>query len=148
MFMTPFGSLLSEIRINHNLRQSDLAVQLGYEQTYLSALELGVKGPPPMAFVHRLAATLNLGPDEVRLLEGALEDSNRHLVIPVEATKLVYEAVNELRRCIGSLHPAQAEMILAILKLPQTLKIPLKPELRKVRRRSPSVSRMKETNMA
>ena len=37
--MSPFSRLLAETRRRNGLRQIDLAELLGYEQTYLSALE-------------------------------------------------------------------------------------------------------------
>lgn len=49
--MSPFGQLLHELRQKSGLRQVELAERMGYEQSYLSALELGVKGPPPTEFI-------------------------------------------------------------------------------------------------
>jgi predicted transcriptional regulator len=45
-FMSPFSHFLHELRLQHQIRQSELAELLGYEQSYISALEVGIKGPP------------------------------------------------------------------------------------------------------
>ena len=54
--MSPFSQLLAETRRRHGLRQIDLAELLGYEQTYLSALEVGAKGPPTAVMDRMLEA--------------------------------------------------------------------------------------------
>ncbi|PYE26357.1 helix-turn-helix protein [Paraburkholderia silvatlantica] len=59
-FMSPFSILLHEFRLRCNLRQSDLAERLGYEQSYLSSLEVGRKGRPTREFVLKLVEALNL----------------------------------------------------------------------------------------
>ena len=49
--MSPFSHFLHELRLRHQIRQSELAELLGYEQSYISALEIGAKGPPTEEFV-------------------------------------------------------------------------------------------------
>jgi predicted transcriptional regulator len=44
--MSPFASALHSIRMQHGICQTVLADMIGYEQTYISALEVGKKGPP------------------------------------------------------------------------------------------------------
>lgn len=58
--MSPFAHLLHNLQMRHNIRQSELAERLGYEQSYISALEIGLKGPPGPDFVDRLIAALEL----------------------------------------------------------------------------------------
>ncbi|WP_459720287.1 helix-turn-helix domain-containing protein [Paraburkholderia sp. 2C] len=48
--MSPFSILLHEFRPRSNLRQSDPAEKFGYEQSYLSSLEVGRKGRPTRRF--------------------------------------------------------------------------------------------------
>lgn len=52
--MSPFADFLHELRMRHGIRQTELAQILGYEQGYLSALELDKKGPPTQEFIQKL----------------------------------------------------------------------------------------------
>lgn len=133
--MSPFGYQLNLLRLEHGLRQTDLAELLGYEQTYLSALELGTKGPPSTEFVTRLIHALALDKESASLLMRARENSNRHIVIPADAPKAVFEACNELRRQLDYLHPAQVDMILRVLRMPLELQVKPKDEARRIKRR-------------
>lgn len=62
--MSPFSHFLHELRLRHQIRQSELAELLGYEQSYISALEIGAKGPLTEEFVERLIVALSLPPSE------------------------------------------------------------------------------------
>ena len=62
--MSPFAKLLRDYRIKSGLRQKELADLLGYEQSYLSALELGLKGPPNREFAGQLIRVLELDEEE------------------------------------------------------------------------------------
>jgi transcriptional regulator with XRE-family HTH domain len=46
--------------MRHGIRQAELAEALGYEQSYISALEVGLKGPPTEVFVERLIQVLQI----------------------------------------------------------------------------------------
>lgn len=119
--MTPFGSAMREARLRANLRQADLADLLGYEQTYVSALELGTKGPPPPEFVDRMATALSLS-DEVRdQLLDALDNSQRNVTLGVDASEALFEVFNEFRRQLTMLHPEQIRLIGAVLELRSAL---------------------------
>lgn len=41
--MSPFSQFLHDLRMRRRLRQADLADLLGYEQSYISALEVGLR---------------------------------------------------------------------------------------------------------
>lgn len=56
--MSPFARQLHELRLRHGIRQNELAELIGYDQTYISALEVGLKGPPTPEFVDKVVATL------------------------------------------------------------------------------------------
>lgn len=134
--MSPFSTLLRKFRESHNLRQKDLAEILGYEQSYVSALELGSKGPPTSEFVDRLIAALMLSEDQASEIRDALEASQRKLQIPCDASMSVYLLFHELRKQLNSLHPRQVEAMLAILRLSSLLKTPDSFGDQKSRRRS------------
>lgn len=63
--------------MRHNVRQVELAELLGYEQSYISALEVGLKGPPTQEFVERLKAALPVSSVEQQELLTAAEVSQR-----------------------------------------------------------------------
>ncbi|NHZ82266.1 helix-turn-helix domain-containing protein [Massilia sp. CCM 8695] len=119
--MSPFSAAFRELRIFCGLRQSEFAARLGYEQSYISAIELGTKGPPTDAFIERLVERLELDEAWRGRLCSALEESQRKIVLPSEATESVYKMFNELRRQLGTLHPAQVELMQMALKLPESM---------------------------
>ena len=106
---------------------------LGYEQSYLSALELGSKGPPTPEFVDRLVVALKLNDDETAKLKEAVEASQRKIQIPFDASPSVYFLFHELRQQIDSLHPCQVEAMLAILRLSASMKVPDRSSIQKSR---------------
>lgn len=98
-----------------------MADKLGYEQSYISAIELGIKGPPSPDFIDTLITRLEL--DEVwqARVAHSLEESQRKMILPNEASEDVYRMFNELRRQLETLHPAQVELIEMALRLPNEL---------------------------
>lgn len=133
--MSPFAAALREFRSLRRLRQSDAAELLGYEQTYISALEVGTKGPPPGAFVDRVVRVFELDDSNEKRLRDAHEASQRRMVIPADAPEALYRLVNELRQQMDQLHPAQIELMRAALRFPQAIAIePVRVE--RLRRRT------------
>ncbi|WP_376767311.1 helix-turn-helix domain-containing protein [Paludibacterium denitrificans] len=103
--MSPFAHLLHALRLQHGIRQAELAALLGYEQSYISALEVGIKGPPTDEFVDRLVQGLQLTQgDEVRLRD-AVSASQRKLVIDRDTPEDGYWLLKELREQFESLSP-------------------------------------------
>lgn len=134
--MSPISAVLHELRNAFGLRQVELANLLGYEQSYISALEIGTKGPPPPEFVNRLIGKLNLDPDWQTQLWDSLEYSQRKIVLPPEAPEAIYRLLNEFRQKFERLHPDQIELIRIALKLPQSLAVECpRPLRRRIRRR-------------
>lgn len=120
--MSPFGLMLRDLRLRHGLRQADLAHSMGYEQTYWSALELGTKGPPPRTFVEKLANTLGLDDETADTLMQALDDSCRHMTLPVGSPTELFHVFSEFRRQAETLHPVQLALIKDALSLRHELK--------------------------
>lgn len=140
--MSPFAYLLHETRLAYGIRQSELAERMGYEQTYISALEVGSKGPPTAEFVEKLIATLALGAEEqVRLIEAA-EASQRKLILEIDSSSDTYWMLKELREQIQFLHPAQIKMIRDVLQLPETLKERAIEPVHRLKRRRSEEARM------
>lgn len=121
--MSPLSKMLQELRHRRGMRQKELAHLIGYEQSYLSALEIGTKGPPTGEFMDRLTNALNLDEKEQAELDTALARSDRKLVIPVNASQGLYELCFELRQTADQLLPSQIEMMLKVLQLPSELRL-------------------------
>lgn len=119
--MSPLSILFRELRDFTGLRQAELAERLGYEQSYVSALEIGTKGPPTREFVEKLIVALDLDAAwQVRLWD-ALDASQRKIILPTGASEGVFRLCNELRLQINELHPTQIELMRLALRLPRSL---------------------------
>lgn len=133
--MSPFARQLHELRLRHGIRQNELAELIGYDQTYISALEVGLKGPPTPEFVDKVVATLPLTPAEQEELRTAAKASDRKLVLDPDAHPDVYWMLDALRQRVCSLHPAQARLIRELLSLPELVLRQETPPMQRLRRR-------------
>jgi transcriptional regulator with XRE-family HTH domain len=134
--MSPFSHLLQEIRVRHSLRQADLARRIGYEQSYISALEVGLKGPPTDEFLDRLSAAVPLTQAEQDDLRAAAQASQRKLVIDPDAPSDIYWLLSDLREEIQHLTPVQVRMIRDVLALRGAMGAVREPTRRLKRRRN------------
>ena len=132
--MSPFSESLHSIRVRHGLRQVELAKLVGYEQSYISALEVGLKGPPTDEFVERLTAAIPLTKEEQEALRAAAQESHRKLVIEPDAPADIYRLLSDLRGEIEHLTPAQVRMIREVLALRGTMHESREPARRLTRR--------------
>jgi transcriptional regulator with XRE-family HTH domain len=132
--MSPFSLCLITLRTRPGLRQGELASLVGYEQSYISALEVGLKGPPTIELVERLCEALSLSSDEKQALYQALGASQRKFTVDVDAREDVYWMFRDLREYLPELPEAQVRMIRDLVRLrdPQQRQA-LKP-LRSVKR--------------
>ena len=121
--MSPLAKFIVDMRKKKGIRQKDLADAVGYEQSYISALEVSAKGPPTREFINKLVNTLNLEQDEQDQLESAFKRSDRKFVIPANAPETLYELCYELRQVIDQVLPSQIEMMLNVLRLPNDIKL-------------------------
>lgn len=106
--MTPFSIKLREIREHRGLIQKDMADILGYEQSYLSALETGLKAPPKYPHLKRLIEKLDLAEEEVKEFEEAAFKSRLVFKIP---RKIRPEILNMCHRLEGQLLTISNEQI-------------------------------------
>lgn len=113
--MSPFSIFLRNARLRRGLRQNQLAAQLGYEQSYISALERSQKGPPRKDFIDRLIRGLELNDEERYELEMSLERSRRQVSLPCAASIEEYELIHELEPMLGRLNAAQIQIIRQVL---------------------------------
>lgn len=122
--MSPFSIFLSRLRLNHGLKQKELANLLGYEPSYISALERSKKGPPKQDFVGRLIHGLQLSNDEQIALAEALKQSRRQILIPLNASEREYALLHHLESQLGQLNPAQIQLIELALQITVTRDYP------------------------
>lgn len=115
--MSPFSQTLRNLRLKRNLLQKEAALILGYEQSYLSALEIGTKGTPKEDFVKRVILVFELSQEERQLLMDALNESKRQYVIPLNTTSNEYKICRKFHQQLGRLQPQQIELIKIALNL-------------------------------
>lgn len=118
--MSPFSRYLKELRISRGLRQKELAFKLGYEPSYISALERSEKGPPRQDFIERLIRGLDLDGDEQAALVAALKASKRQISLPTRASEREYALLHQLEPQLGKLNLLQIQLIELALQLPAT----------------------------
>lgn len=121
--------------MRHGIRQNELAELIGYDQTYISALEVGLKGPPTPEFVDKLVEGLALSRTEEAALRCAAEVSDRKLVLDADSHPEIYLMLAALKRRLRELHPAQARMIRELVDLPDTVRQQEQEPVKRLRRR-------------
>lgn len=133
--MSPFSHLLHAIRASRGICQSELSDLIGYEQTYISSLETGRKGPPPQEFIDRLAKTLNLSADEHAQLIKAANASNRKVIIEKDVPLDIYWLFSDLRNRQLDLSPIQVRLIRDVISIKETLAAQPEYPVQQIRRR-------------
>lgn len=109
--MSPFAITLKTLRLNRNLRQKDAADLLGYEQSFVSGLERGLKSPPKNGFINQVAIKYQLTEVELEALTCAMCQSKRNYSIPKGASLDAYEIFRELEKQINKLGQNQLKLI-------------------------------------
>jgi len=113
---SPFSIFLRDLRLRNNLRQHELAEILGYEQAYVSALELGTRGASK-ELLDALAARMPLSDKDQVALSQAVSESGRRFVLPAEVPTDTYRFCHELWEKIGDLHPAVIQAMRELVRL-------------------------------
>ena len=117
--MSPFSIFLRQLRLSRGYKQKELADRLGYEPSYLSALERSEKGPPRQDFIQRLIRDLQLNESEQAELTRALKASRRQVSLPARASEREYALLHQLEPHLGNLDPVQIQMIELVLQMPK-----------------------------
>ena len=133
--MSPFSHFLHELRLRLEIRQAELAKLVGYEQSYISALEVGLKGPPTQEFITRLINAVALSPDEQQQLRNAVGASERKLVIDADTPQDIYWLLKDLRDQVDSLSPVQIRMMRDLLSMRGAITEELPDPARRLKRR-------------
>lgn len=134
--MSPFACELLEVRNRLGLLQGDFAKLIGYDQSYVSALESGIKGPPSPEFIETLIAVSGLSDSEAERVRKAADASVRVLEIPRDTPEDAYWMLAELREALPTLHPAQVRMIQDLLEIPPGQKQPSAETPQPIKRRT------------
>lgn len=103
--------------MRYRMRQEELARRLSYKQSYLSALEVGTKGPPNEDFVARLVVSFDLSGSDQAALERAVRDSQRKYIIPNTAPVELFLMMRELWEALETLPPAHIQVIRGVIAL-------------------------------
>lgn len=140
--MIPFASYLRALRQRHGLRQDEFAALLGYEQSYISALEIGTRGPPPEEFFRKLVLALSLDQLEEEELGEVRRQSQRRFTLPHEASAEIFIMFNDLWENLDRIHPAQVRMIQEILRMPAVMAERSKAEPARIRRKAKEEAKM------
>ena len=115
--MSPFSVYLSELRNRFGLRQTKLAEMLGYEQSYISGLELGTKNPSNQEFLSRLIRAFKMTAQEQEELAKVVKQSQQRFVLPREAHPEAFRLCSELWDKIDRIPLPQLQVIRALLSL-------------------------------
>lgn len=118
--MSPFAIFLRDLRLRNNLRQHELAELLGYEQAYVSALELGTRGASK-EFLDALIARMSLSDKDQAALGQAVSLSGRRFVLPAEVPTDTYRFCHELWAKIEDLHPAVIQAMRELVRLEEVM---------------------------
>lgn len=133
--MSPISTLLQSIRVQHRISQTELAERIGYEQTYISALELSKKGPPSADYIERFADELGLSDALRQQLRAAANASQRTVAIKDDVPEEVYWLLKDLRDQLPKLCARRARVLREILELATSPSSSEAEPLRTVRRR-------------
>ena len=140
--MSPFAEYFHQLRVKHGVRQTELAVLIGYEQTYLSAVELDKKGPPTEDFIQRFVEVLGLSQEEHQELLRRAKASNRKWKMDMELVPDAYWLMDELRDRLPKISLAQITAIRTILSIQDSLlERPIRP-MRNIKRQKTQEAKM------
>lgn len=115
--MSPIAHLLQALRASRGLRQTELAERIGYEQSYISALEVGLKGPPTPEFIGRFVSALSLTASEADELQAAADESQRKFVIELDTPPEGYQLMTHLCAVLPAMTPSEMRALYDVLRM-------------------------------
>lgn len=128
--MTPFGLYLESLRRSRQLQQVQMADLLGVNSCYISSIESGKKGPPSNQIIEKLISKLELDKDEQEILWDKVDESQRTVRLPDNATIEEYALMRDIRRHLGALSSQKIGIIRNILDLDSDRQKPPKIDIR------------------
>lgn len=132
--MSPFSHALLNLRIKHNFRQRELAELLGYEQSYISALEIGLKSLPNQDFMERVIKAFQMSSEEANELTTAYWASERKLTIEPDSPEDVFWLIDDLRQTVAYLSLEEVQALRSVLRLHPRGSRPLRTNSRRAKR--------------
>lgn len=121
--MSPFSNHFQHLRKRHGISQRALAELMGFEQGFISTMELGRKGPPNESFINKLVIVFGLNNDEETLLRKTVKNSHRKFVLPTDASTELYEFLHELWDQLDNLDPIQVNLMRQIVGIKNQLNV-------------------------
>ncbi|OGB35316.1 MAG: hypothetical protein A3F78_11740 [Burkholderiales bacterium RIFCSPLOWO2_12_FULL_61_40] len=112
---SPVSIFLRELRLRAGLTQLRLAQELGYEQGYVSAIELGLKNPST-EYLDKLTAALKVSEKEQVKLALVVNQSKRHFTLSPEVSTKTFLFCSDLWEKIERLHPVLLDSLHDLLK--------------------------------
>lgn len=94
--MTALGNFVRNRRKELRLTQVALALRMGVDDAYISAVETGRRAPDGRSFLEALGRALELGQDGLRQLADASMRSQRYLRLPEELSERKHQLISAL----------------------------------------------------
>ncbi|MDN7549484.1 helix-turn-helix domain-containing protein [Burkholderia cenocepacia] len=94
--MTALGKFVRKRRKELDLTQVALALRMGVDDAYVSAVETGRRTPDGTSFLDALSRALELDEDGLRQLADASRRSQRYLRLPEELSVRKHELISAL----------------------------------------------------
>jgi transcriptional regulator with XRE-family HTH domain len=94
--VTALGNFVRNRRKELRLTQVALALRMGVDDAYISAVETGRRVPGGSSFREALARALDLDEDGLRQLVGASRRSQRYLRLPEELSERKHQLISAL----------------------------------------------------
>lgn len=132
---SPISIYLRDLRLRVGVTQINLAHSIGYEQAYVSSIELGLKSPSP-EFLSKLVAMLKLSLEDRENLEMAVKASRRRFILPPDSSAKTFLFFNELWDKLDRLHPALLDAMHVMLKVEEQVAERPRYQPTRLRRRS------------
>lgn len=134
--MSPFCRVFRDLRLRHGIRQCELARRMGYEQAYISSIEVGIKGPPTKEFIEILIRELKLSREDQTELQEAIVAAERKWVLDSDMPEENFWMIKDLRNSLATLHPRQIRLIREIINMREFIFEAPSAETPRIRRRS------------
>lgn len=115
--MNPFGMYLASLRLQHRLKQKDLAEALGVNASYISGIESGRKSPPSSKLINEIAKVMALSKAEKSQLWNYADQSIKVVHIPDDLPLEGYAFMQELRKAMGSLSSKHFDVLRSVVSL-------------------------------
>lgn len=99
------------------MQQVQLADHLGVNACYVSSMESGKKGPPSKLVLNKLIVSLELDAEEQEMLWDKVDQSQRTIRLPDNATLEEYALMRDLRDHLGAMSSDKVNVIRNILNM-------------------------------